>query len=70
MFQVPVIAVFTKYDQFMREISFKLEDEGHDTATYLEHEADTIFRKHFLFGITKFVRLQSEDFLINYHVLY
>jgi hypothetical protein len=28
LFQVPVIAVFTKFDQFKRNIEIKLEDEG------------------------------------------
>jgi hypothetical protein len=30
MFQVPVITVFTKYDQFRHDIRDKLEDRGYD----------------------------------------
>jgi hypothetical protein len=55
--------VFTKYDQFKREISSKLEDKGHDPTTYLEHEAETLFRKQYLatlMGPPLFVRLESE----------
>ena len=69
---MPVIAVFTKYDQFKRELSFKLEDLGRNPDIHLEHEADTIFREHYLVGINRdspSVRLQSEIFVTNYHVL-
>jgi hypothetical protein len=63
---VPVIAVFTKYDQFRRELSFHLEDLGRDPRIHLEHEAESVFRKNYLVGICRespFVRLQSEDLL-------
>jgi hypothetical protein len=62
-FQVPVIAVFTKYDQFKREISFKLEDLGRDPTTELEGEADSVFRQYYLAALKRtppFVRLESE----------
>jgi len=58
---VPVIAVFTKYDQFKRDIGFRLEDKGHDPGTDLEDEAESIFRRHYLAGLKgtpPFVRLQ------------
>jgi hypothetical protein len=71
VFQVPVIAVFTKYDQFKRDISCKLEDEGRDPNTDLENEAESMFQQHYLAGLggtPPFVRLESENFDINHHV--
>jgi hypothetical protein len=71
VFEVPVIAVFTKYDQFKRDISCKLEDEDRDPSTDLEDEAESMFQQHYLAGLggtPPFVRLESENFDINYHV--
>jgi hypothetical protein len=70
-FQVPVIAVFTKYDQFKRDISFKLEDKGRNPRTDLEDEAESMFRQHYLAGLggtPPFVRLEGKNFDINYHI--
>jgi hypothetical protein len=67
-----VIAVFTKYDQYKRDISFKLEDKGRDPRTDLEDEAESMFRKYYLAELGKtppFVRLESKNFLIRYHIL-
>ena len=64
-FQVPVIAVFTKYDQFKRDIKMKLEDENRETD--LDVEVKKIFDEHYLAnlgGHPPFVRLESED-LVN-----
>jgi len=44
---VPVIAVFTKYDQFKRDIGMKLEDQRRDPAI-LNDEMEKIFNKEFL----------------------
>jgi hypothetical protein len=66
-----VIAVFTKYDQFKRDISCKLEDESRDPSTDLEDEAESMFQQQYLAGLRgtpPFVRLESENFDINYHV--
>jgi hypothetical protein len=63
-FQVPVIAVFTKYDQFRRNIGIKLEDQHRDPSL-LEVEVERVFNQHYLAGLTgppPFVRLESEDF--------
>jgi hypothetical protein len=66
---VPVIAVFTKYDQFRREINFKLEDQGLGTSTepgLLNAEVERIFEKQYLAnlrGAAPFVRLESEKFV-------
>ena len=63
-FQVPVIAVFTKYDQFKRNIKMKLEDEGRDPEMNLDAEVENIFQQHYLAslgGPPPFIRLESED---------
>ena len=64
-FQVPVIAVFTKYDQFKRNIKMKLEDEGRDLGTHFDIEVKRVFNDHYLAhlgGTAPFVRLESEYF--------
>ena len=63
-FQVPVIAVFTKFDQFKRDIKMKLEYEGRDRETDFNAEVENIFNQHYLAGLNgspRFVRLESED---------
>ena len=69
-FQVPVIAVFTKFDQFRRNIKMMLEDEGRDPEIHLDTELENVFRRYYfgrLKGDQPFVRLESEDLLINSH---
>ena len=63
-FPFPVIAVFTKYDQFKRNIKMKLEDENRDPEINLDAEAENIFKQHYLAsldGPPPFIRLESED---------
>jgi hypothetical protein len=65
VFPVPVIAVFTKYDQFKRDVLMKLEDQGRD-PTQLDDEAKRIFDEHYLANLREsppFVCLESEDFV-------
>jgi hypothetical protein len=60
-----VIAVFTKYDQFRREINMKLEDQHRDSA-HVDDEVKTIFNEHFLGSLKEsapFVRLESKYFV-------
>ena len=62
IFQVPVIAVFTKYDQFKRNIKMKLEDENRDLAL-LDTEVENIFKGQYqahLSGSPQYVCLESE----------
>jgi hypothetical protein len=63
---VPVIAVFTKYDQYRRNIKMTLEDQGSDTdPALLDAEMERVFEEQFLAhlrGSPPFVRLESEDF--------
>jgi hypothetical protein len=59
-----VIAVFTKYDQFRRDIRIKLEDEHRDSSL-VDAEVERVFNDHYLAGLTgppPFIRLESEDF--------
>ena len=65
MFKVPVIAVFTKYDQFRREVRMKLEDRHCDPGTNIDDEVEGIFKQHYLAclrGPPPFIRVESEDF--------
>jgi hypothetical protein len=58
-----VIAVFTKYDQFRREVKMKLEDQYPD-LTPVDDDVENIFNTHFLGnlkGSPPFVRLESKD---------
>jgi hypothetical protein len=60
-----VIAVFTKYDQFKREMALGLEDMGRDPALG-GFEAERIFYEHYLSCLsrsTPFVRLESEAYV-------
>jgi hypothetical protein len=59
-----VIAVFTKYDQFRRNIMIKLEDRHRDPS-FLDTEVESVFNEHYLGSLTgspPFIRLESEDF--------
>jgi hypothetical protein len=59
-----VIAVFTKYDQFRRNISIKLEDQHRDPAL-LSAEVENVFNEHYLASFTEpppFVHLESKGF--------
>ena len=62
---MPVIAVFTKYDQFRRNIEIDLEDQ-HCDAALLDTKVERIFNDEYLAnleGSPPFVRLKSEDFV-------
>ena len=64
-FQVPVIAVFTKYDQFKRNITLKLRDEGRDPGTHFDTEVESVFDRYYLASLSgppPFVRLESKGF--------
>ena len=67
-FQVPVIAVFTKYDQFKRNIKMKAEDEGRHPEINLDAEVENIFNQHYLASLNghpPFIRLESEGSWCN-----
>ena len=65
-FQVPVIALFTKYEQFKRDIKMKLEDEHNHAEMHIDAEVKRIFEQHYLtslVGPPPFICLESEDFV-------
>ena len=65
IFQVPVIAVFTKYDQFKRNIKMKLKDNGPDPEAHFDTEVQSVFNLHYLANLSgppPFVRLESKIF--------
>jgi hypothetical protein len=60
-----VIAVFTKYDCFKREIYMKLEDQDRDPEL-LDAEVKRTFDTEYMAKLRKsapFVRLESENFV-------
>jgi hypothetical protein len=60
-----VIAVFTKYEQFRRNIKFKLEDQHSDPEIVLDVEVENVFKQQYLARLTgspQFIRLESEVF--------
>ena len=62
-FQVPVIAIFTKFEQFRHNIRMKLEDEGRNREMDLNIEVENIFHQRYLAnfnGPPPFIRLESE----------
>jgi hypothetical protein len=64
IFKVPVIAIFTKYDQFRREVRMKLEDRQCDPGTNVDDQVESIFNQHYLdclCGPPPFIRLESKD---------
>ena len=73
-FEVPIIAVFTKYDQFLRNVDIDLEDLHNDNPNIdaskkaKEKAAKDIFADHFLGRLGKgipWVRLRG-GFRIKY----
>ena len=63
-FQVPVIAVFTKYDQFLRNVKMDVSD---DPDKYLNRSisevAEELFQEHYVCPLgddVSYVRLESE----------
>jgi hypothetical protein len=59
-----VIAVFTKFDQFKRDIKMMLENRGRDSVL-INEEVESIFGEHYLAnlrGTPPFVRLEGEGY--------
>ena len=66
--QVPVIALFTKYDQFKLDIKMKLEDELDHPETDIDAEVKKVFEQHYLArlsGPPPFICLESEGFVTD-----
>ena len=64
LFEVPVIALFTKYDQFLRNVKMDLADfPDPESSLSLSEVAEKRFQEyylHYLPGDARFVRLESE----------
>ena len=61
-----MIAVFTKYDQFKRNIKMVCEEE--DRVTDIDAEVESVFKQHYLAdlrGSPPYIRLESEGFVAN-----
>ena len=64
-----MIAVFTKYEQFRREVVMKLEDSqqgGEVGQALLDAKMEEIFNKHYRANLSESalcVRLESEEFV-------
>ena len=63
-FQVPVIAVFTKYDQFLRNVEMHLTDYPNEyPGGNVPEVAENLFQEHYLHPLgsdVRYVRLESE----------
>ena len=63
-----MIVVFTKYDQFVRNVKIDLMEKGCYSETRFATDVENMFHEYYLGDLIKvppFVRLNSEDFLIN-----
>ena len=63
---VPVIVLFTKYDQFLRDVKIYLEDYGNPDDNILD-EATRQFNKYYLHHLgddVRFVLLKSDEFAL------
>ena len=64
IFPVPIIALFTKYDQFKLNVRMKLEDDGDDHARRnAASEAEILFQTKYLCPLQenlRFLRLERE----------
>jgi hypothetical protein len=68
-----VIAVFTKRDQFKREVKMKLEDQhgGEVDQALVDREMEGIFEQYYLANLgeaPRFVCLESEDYTNQLHL--
>ena len=68
-FEVPVIAVFTKYDQFLRNVEMDLMDYSNEYPdSNVSEVAETRFQEHYLHPLgddVRYVRLES-GFTVKY----
>ena len=55
-----MIVVFTKFDQFQRDIKMKLIDEGRNLETDLGAEVERIFERYYTREHVPFIRLEGE----------
>ena len=70
IFQVPIMVLFTKHDQFERDIRIKLTSEltGITKAHNFDGEMMKVFEKHYTASLregTTHIRLKSEEFVTD-----
>ena len=63
-FEVPVIAVFTKYDQFLRNVKMDMSDDPdtYPASDQLSEVVEKLFQEHYLRPLgndVRYVQLQS-----------
>ena len=66
--QVPVIALFTKYDQFKLDIKMKLEDDYDHPDVDINVKVKRVFEQHYLASLSgppPFICLEGEDFVTD-----
>jgi hypothetical protein len=71
--KVPVIALFTKYDQFKRDIKMKLEDQHNYPEMEVDDEVKRVFEQHYLANLSgspPWICLESEDFVTNQSIFF
>ncbi|KAJ7337622.1 hypothetical protein DFH08DRAFT_877214 [Mycena albidolilacea] len=64
--EVPLVAVFTKYDAFMHMMRCKVEDDDDGAGLPAENQAQTVFENEFLSRLDekhKYVRLEARETL-------
>jgi hypothetical protein len=69
IFQVPVVAVFTKYDQFKIDTMLKLEDENRYDEDDFDEEVENRFDQRYLSGLeghSLYIRLEGEVNFYSY----
>ena len=63
-FEVPIIVVFTKYDQFLRNVKMDVQDDPDQYPDRSVSEvAEEVFQEHYLCSLGDnigYVRLESE----------
>jgi len=70
--QVPVIALFTKYEQFKRDIEIKLRNERGHPESDIDAEAKRVFEQQYLsslIGDPPSICLESKDFVSDTYIL-
>ena len=68
-----MIALFTKFDQFKRNIKMKLEDEHDYLETHANAEIERIFKEHYLgslSGTPPFICLESKGLVTDESIFY
>ena len=71
--EVPVIALFAKYDQFLRNVTMDVLDEPEKYLGQVSEEVEKRFQEHYLRPLgndARYVRLESkvQTYMLSLHV--